>query len=103
LRKKLEHLSEDFRLGIITAGTTKLQKDKLEKLGMLNLFDEVLITYEEDKDKGEILEEVEEEYDKTPIYFSNSESDIEKAKKAGLKTVYMDFRDLGKEPTEKLK
>ncbi|MBY6294097.1 HAD hydrolase-like protein [Nanohaloarchaea archaeon H01] len=102
LTEVLEKLSKDFRLGIITAGTTRLQKDKLEKLEILEFIDEVLITYQEGKTKAEILKDVEDESDMTPIYFSNSELDIEKAEKAGIKTVYMEFANLGKDPSEKV-
>lgn len=103
LTQVLEKLSKDFRLGIITAGTTQLQEDKLEKIGIKEIIEEVLITYQESKTKKEILKDVKEKSDETPIYFSNSESDIEKAKKAGIKTAYIDFEDLGSDPSEKVK
>ena len=92
LKRTLEELSEDFRLGIVTAGTTELQKKKLEKLGITEIFEDVLITYEEGKSKRRILNELGD----NSIYFSNSDSDIEKAEEAGVKSVNSDFTSAGK-------
>ncbi len=87
LIENLRGLSEDYNLGIVTAGTTELQKKKLEMLGITEILDEILITYEEGKSKKNILEGLEE----GSIYFSNSESDIEKAEDAGVKSINSDF------------
>jgi FMN phosphatase YigB (HAD superfamily) len=83
----LEQLSDDLELGVITAGTKELQRKKLEKLGLEKLFEDVMITYEEGKSKKEILEDLE----KRAIYISNAESDIEKARDAGIRWIKSDL------------
>ncbi|MFB6115890.1 MAG: HAD family hydrolase [Candidatus Nanosalina sp.] len=82
----LEQLSNSIELGVVTAGTAELQRKKLEKLGLEELLDNVMITYEEGSSKKEILEELDEE----DVYISTSESDIEKAREADVKSVKLD-------------
>lgn len=83
----LQKLSSEFELGVITAGTRKLQIEKLEKLDLNRFFDDVMITYEEEKSKKEILEEL----NSKAVYVSNAESDVQKAKEAGIRSIKADL------------
>lgn len=46
VKEALKAVGEDHRLGIITNGTGRLQRLKLEKLGIADLFDSVIISTE---------------------------------------------------------
>nr|EGQ40415.1 MAG: putative hydrolase, HAD superfamily [Candidatus Nanosalinarum sp. J07AB56] len=87
LRELLRAISQDTPVGVITAGTVELQRAKIEKIGIQDVLDQVLITYDQQLSKPDILQTVSDERHETPLYISNSESDMEIAAKAGWNTL----------------
>lgn len=89
LQESLEQIAGKAIIGVITAGTTKLQRAKLHKLGIEDVLDDIRITYEEQQSKQGIFQTIRESRDTTPVYVSTSTSDIEEAQEVGWK-VYQD-------------
>ncbi len=87
LQDLLRKISQSTPVGIITAGTVELQRAKIEKLGVEDVVDQALITYGQQMSKAEILQNIGDKRQESPIYISGSESDIEKASGAGWKTL----------------
>lgn len=53
VEEMLDELSDSYSLGILSNGTGELQRDKLERLGIADYFDQVLISTEEATRKPE--------------------------------------------------
>ncbi len=87
LQDLLRKISQSTPVGIITAGTIELQRAKIEKLGIGDVLEQILITYGQQMSKAEILQNIGDKRRESPIYISGSESDIEKASGAGWKTL----------------
>ncbi len=87
LQDLLRKISQSTPVGIVTAGTVELQRAKIEKLGIGDVLDQALITYGQQMSKAEILQNIGDKRQESPIYISGSESDIEKASGAGWKTL----------------
>lgn len=97
----LDALGEAFQVGVLTRGQTSLQRAKIEKLGIEDVLDDVVISeaVERHKEDGGLFEAAEERLEADRyVYFSNSESDIEAAERAGWDTVKAEFEELGDDP-----
>lgn len=101
LEGTLETLGEAYQVGVLTRGMADLQQAKIEKLGIEDVLDDVVISeaVERHKEDGGLFEVAEERIEADRyVYFSNSKSDIEAAERAEWDTVEREFDELGDEP-----
>ncbi len=106
VKEVLEDLSENNVLGIISNGTGRLQRMKLEKLGISDYFESVIISSEVGFKKPEpgIFEAAKSSLsvDRFFIVSNLPKSDILGGKKNGLKPVWLDKSEKSIEGVDKL-
>ena len=82
----IKAVSEAMSVGIITTGTTRLQRQKLRKLKIHDWLDDIRITYDENQTKQDILADLAETKDRL-VYVSHDDQDIKAASNADWQTV----------------
>ncbi|WP_135534060.1 HAD-IA family hydrolase [Halostella pelagica] len=101
----VETVGAEHAVGVLTSGLPDLQRAKLEKLGIADSLDDVVISYERDATKasGDLFAAAEAAADaETFVYVSNHDSDLEAAEAAGWKTIPADATELADGPLERI-
>jgi putative hydrolase of the HAD superfamily len=89
----LDHLSDTYRLGVLTNGSVGAQQDKLDRLGLESHFDAVVISGHLEAGKPDerafraVLDALEVQPDAAVHVGDQVDSDVEGAKSAGLSAV----------------
>ena len=93
MKELVEELSEEHKVGILTNGVEEVQRRKIEKFGLDNLVDEIIISNPEGVRKPDIkIFELAKERLKGDnyIYIGDTfEEDVKPAKEVGFKTIYI--------------
>ncbi|MFC6717433.1 HAD family hydrolase [Natrialbaceae archaeon GCM10025810] len=106
VERLLERLRREYRVGLLTNGPVRAQRDKLETLGWENAFDAALVTGELEAGKPDprafeaILRELCVDPDEAVYVGDEVEADVVGATNAGLDAIQV-VREGGPEPDER--
>lgn len=93
MKELMEKLSEEHKIGILTNGVEEVQRRKIQKFGLDEIVDEIIISNPEGvrKPDSKIFELAKERLEgEKYLYIGDTfEEDVKPAKKAGFKTIYI--------------